>query len=166
MENEENSAEQQDEISQLKEELDRQTKKSEEYLDMLQRKAAEFDNFRKRTNKEKEAIYYDAVSECIGELLPVIDNLEKAVDTCKDDMDPQKILEGMQMILKQFKDCLERVGVEEIKALGEKFNPDVHDAVMHSTDDTKEENIIVEEFRKGYKVKDRIIRHSMVKVVN
>jgi|LSQX01.3.fsa_nt_gb molecular chaperone GrpE len=164
--NENEAVNAQDENINFKEELEKEKKKSKEYFDMLQRKAAEFDNYRKRTNKEKESVYYDAVSEAINEILPVVDNLEKAVETCKDASDSQKILEGMEMILKQFKDSLAKIGVEEIKALGTKFDPDIHDAVMHCTDEKQEESMVIEEFRKGYKVRDRIIRHSMVKVVN
>lgn len=156
----------QEDIKAIKAQLEEQTKKSEEYFNALQRTMAEFDNFRKRTIKEKENIYQDAVSDTVAEMLPVLDNLQRAIDTCKENAESAKLLEGVEMVLKQFKDSLSKLGVEEIKAVGENFDPELHNAVMHIEDEMVDENTIVEEFQKGYKVKDRVIRHSMVKVAN
>ncbi|MBZ4644699.1 MAG: GrpE protein [Clostridia bacterium] len=163
---EKTASQENEDIEALKAQLEDQTKKSEEYFGILQRTMAEFDNYKKRTVKEKENIYSDAVGDTISQLLPVLDNLERAVNSCKEGVDSAKLLEGVEMVLKQFNDSLSKLGVEEIKAKGEIFNPELHNAVMHIEDESVGENIIVEEFQKGYKIKDKVIRHSMVKVAN
>ncbi len=143
------------------------SKKDEEIAlqnDRYQRLLAEYDNFKKRTVKEKEAIYVDSVKDTVAELLPVIDNLLRALDAFKDkDSDECK---GVAMVLKQTEDIFAKIGVTEIKAVGEKFNPEYHNAVMHIDDETVDDNTIVEEFQKGYIYKDKVIRYSMVKVAN
>ena len=154
------------EIEDLRAELDEKTKKCEESVNQIQRTFAEFDNFRKRTVKEKESLYSDAVSDTIIEMLPVFDNLERALTSCGENTDPAKLREGVEMVAKQFKDALVKLGVEEITALGETFNPDLHNAVMHIEDEEAGDNVVVEEFMKGFKIKDKVIRHSMVKVAN
>ncbi len=131
--------------------------------DKYLRVVAEYDNYRKRTAKEKEAIYPEAKVSVVAEILPIIDNLERALSAAKAD-DP--LFEGVKMILKQFEDALKNIGVEAICAVGEQFDPKFHNAVMHIDDDSYGENEIVEEFQKGYKLGDRIIRYSMVKVAN
>ena len=132
--------------------------------DRYQRLLAEYDNFKKRTVKEKEAIYTDSVKDTVAELLPVIDNLLRAVDAFKDkDSDECK---GVIMVLKQTEDIFTKLGVSQIKAVGEPFNPEFHNAVMHVDDDSIEDNTVVEEFQKGYIYKDKVIRYSMVKVAN
>ncbi len=132
--------------------------------DRYQRLLAEYDNFKKRTVKEKEAIYLDSVKDTVSELLPVIDNLERAVDSFKDKGSDEK--KGVEMVLKQTEDIFTKLGVEEIKAVGEEFNPEFHNAVMHIDDDRVSDNTIVEQFQKGYIYKDKVIRYSMVKVAN
>ena len=137
-------------------------KELEELNDKYLRLVAEYDNYRKRTAKEKEAIYPEAKVSVISSFLPVLDNLERALQSVGDD----PVYEGIKMITKQFVETLKAAGVEEIPALGEKFNPNFHNAVMHVDDENFGENEIVEEFQKGYKMGERIIRYSMVKVAN
>lgn len=162
----ENNAESsQKELQDLKISIQEKEKENGELLDRLQRIAAEFDNYKKRSIKEKEMIYSHAMSEIIKGILPIIDNMEKAFETCNKD-DADKVIEGIVMIQKQFKDLLKDYGITEIEALNKKFDPELHEAVAHICDDGKEENIIVEELRKGYKRGEQVIRHSMVKVAN
>lgn len=137
-------------------------KELEALNDKYLRLVAEYDNYRKRTAKEKEAIYPEAKISVVATFLPVLDNLERALATAGDD----PIYEGVKMISKQFVETLKSTGVEEIPAVGEKFNPDVHNAVMHIDDENYGENEVVEEFQKGYRLGERIIRYSMVKVAN
>ncbi len=153
-------------IETLQQELAEANKKSEEYFDMLQRTMAEFNNFKKRTIKEKENLYSNAVGDTISEILPVLDNLDRAITVSNEQTDSTQLIEGVQMVIKQFKDCLSKLGVEEIVAIGETFDPELHNAVMHVEDETVGESVVIEEFQKGFKVKDKVIRHSMVKVAN
>lgn len=142
-------------------------KKEEELKDLNDkylRLLAEYDNFKKRTVKEKEAIYTDASARVITELLVVLDNLERALGTIEDK--ECSIYKGMEMILKQTQEVFEKLGVLKIEAVGSEFNPELHNAVMHIEDETLGENIIAEEFLKGYTYKDKVIRYSMVKVAN
>ena len=135
--------------------------------DKFQRTLAEFDNFRKRTSKEKASMYDDGVRDTIEKLLPIFDNLERAiasVDGKVDENDP--LLKGVKMTDKQLKEILAAMGVEEIKALGEKFDPNLHAAVAHVEDENFGENEVVLDLMKGYKYKEKVIRHSMVKVAN
>ena len=125
---------------------------------------AEYDNFKKRTVKEKEKIYTDSVGATIAELLPVIDNLERAISSFSDK--ENEFYKGFELVLKQTKEIFEKMGVTEIASVGEVFNPDFHNAVMHIEDDTLGENTIAEEFQKGYMYKDKVIRYAMVKVAN
>lgn len=137
---------------------------ADKYLDQLQRTMAEFDNYKKRTAKEKEEFYNLAIIEIMSKFLPVIDNLENALNVIKDSDDSVK--EGVNLILKQFKDVLKSFGVEEIEAIGTQFNPELHEAVMHISDENYGENEVVEVFRKGYMCKDKVLRYTMVKVAN
>ena len=139
---------------------------AEEYFAQLQRVMADFDNYRKRVTKEKEGLYTIISAELITEFLPVLDTLEKSVMTEVKDESAKAWHDGVVMVYKQFEDVLKKLGAEEIKAEGEKFDPNLHDAVMHVEDDTLEENTITKVLKKGYKLKDRIIRHSMVVVAN
>ncbi len=132
--------------------------------EQYQRLLAEYDNFKKRTVKEKEAIYTDSVKDTVAELLPVIDNLIRAVDAFSDKECEE--CKGVAMVLRQTEEIFAKLGVSEIKSVGEKFNPEFHNAVMHVEDDSAEESIVVEEFQKGYIYKDKVIRYSMVKVAN
>jgi molecular chaperone GrpE len=155
-----------EELEAVKAELQEQTKKCGEYLDRLQRTAAEFDNFKKRTAKEKEALYDDAVCDVIREFLPVIDNLERAQNVVSAESSAQSLKDGVELVLKQFRETLKKIGVEEIKALNETFDPMLHNAVMHVEDESLGHSVVVEEFQKGYIFRDRVIRYSMVKVAN
>lgn len=150
----------------IKAQLDNKSRQCEEFFDMLQRTAAEFDNYKKRTAREKEALYSEAVSDAVAAFLPVVDSIERAIQACSKESGEQSIKEGVELVNRQIKDVMKRLGVEEIKCVGEEFNPELHNAVMHIDDDSYGHNVIVEEFQKGYKFKDRVIRHSMVKVAN
>lgn len=155
-----------DESESLKAELEEKTKQCAEYLEKLQRAAAEFDNFKKRTVKEKEALYADAVCDVICAFLPVLDNIERALAAITEDSSAQSLKDGVEMVFKQFWDVLKSIGVEQIAALNEQFDPMLHNAVMHVEDETVGHNVIVEEFQKGYIYQDKVIRYSMVKVAN
>lgn len=136
-------------------------------LDKYQRTLAEFDNFRKRTIKEKAGMYDDGVRSTVEKLLTVIDNLERAVAVQEGKADENDaFFKGVKMTLTQFQEVLKGIGVEEIKAVGEQFDPNLHAAVAHEDDENYGENEIVLEMLKGYKYKDKVIRHSMVKVAN
>ena len=133
-----------------------------EKSDQLLRIAAEYDNFRRRAAKEKDGVYADAYSDAIGALLPVLDNLDRAVG-CKD---PEALAGGLALTLKSFNEALGKLGVEEIKADGETFDPNLHNAVMHVDDESAGDGQVVEVFQKGYKKGDKVIRHAVVKVAN
>ena len=133
-------------------------------FDKFLRKAAEFENFRKRTNTEKAGMYNNGVRDTVEKLLPVIDNFERAVEMSEEK--ESSLYKGVEMILKQFLEITAALGVEEIPALGEPFDPNVHSAVMHVEDEKCDENVVVEVFQKGYRLGDRVIRPSMVKVAN
>lgn len=152
------------EIEALKKELESKEKELSGYIDLAQRIKAEFENYKKRTMKEKDQLYTDITGDIVFKLLPVIDNLERAASS--DTTDAGSISEGLKMILKQFKDILGKEGVQEIEAMGKEFDPNYHDAVMHVEDESQGAGVIVEVFQKGYKIKDKVIRHSMVKVAN
>ena len=138
-------------------------KKYNDVNEKYMRTLAEYDNYRKRTIKEKESIYPEAKAVVIEKFLPVMDNFQRAIDSAEN---KDGFYEGIVMLKKQMDDVLTALGVEEIKSVGEEFNPEFHNAVMHVDDDEQGENVIVEEFQKGYKIGDRVIRHSMVKVAN
>ena len=135
----------------------------EDLTDRLERNMAEFDNFRKRTEKEKSSMYVIGAKDIIEKILPVVDNFERGLAQAPED-DP--FAEGMQKIYKQFTTTMEGMGVEPIEAVGKEFNPDFHNAVMHVEDEAVGENIVVEELQKGYTYKGFVVRHSMVKVAN
>ena len=150
-------------IAKLNHDLEEQKKIADEYIDSLKRNMAEFDNFKKRMNKEKESLYGSILSDIISNLLPVIDNFEKAKDAeCAD----ETYKTGISMIYNQLIELLNKQGVEKIPDLGCSFDPDIHEAVMSVADETKGEKEIVEVFRTGYKLKDKVVRHSLVKVAN
>lgn len=133
--------------------------------DKLMRTAAEFDNYKKRTAREKDEYYKNAVCDTIAQLLPVLDNLERAVSAAEDAGETGSVLDGIKMVQKQFCDALTSIGVEAIDAMGQEFDPERHNAVM-TGDGGDKENTVIEEFQKGYLYKDKVIRHSMVKVSN
>ena len=141
--------------------------KLREATDKYMRLYAEFDNYQKRTAREKDARYADAVIDVAAKIVPIGDNLERALQTEVTSEDAVKLKEGIRMVLKQFNDALAAIGVSEIAAYGEQFDPNFHNAVMHVEDESIDDNTVVEELMKGYKYKDdRVVRHSMVKVAN
>lgn len=148
----------------IKEKLAKKEKECEEYLDLLRRTKAEFDNYRKRTTKEKDGIYDDGFIDGVKQILPVIDNLERAMTFNTDEN--SSLFTGVEMVLKMFNDTLAKNKIEIIPGEGEKFDPEYHNAVMHIEDESLPENVIVEVLQKGYKYKEKIIRYSMVKVAN
>lgn len=144
-------------------ELQKKQEEIDEVTDRYKRVLAEFENFKKRSFKEREGLYNSILSDVVEVMLPVVDNLENAA---KVETEDSKYKEGIELVLKQFKDVLSSKGVEEIKAIGETFDPSLHEAVSSVQDDTKGQQEIVEEYRKGYKIGSRVIRHSMVVVAN
>ena len=124
---------------------------------------AEYDNFRRRSQKEREALYADIKADTVMKFLPVYDNLERAL---KQGTDDEAYRKGVEMIMNQFNATMEKLGVTEIDSLGQKFDPALHNAVMHVDDEEKGENEIVEVFQKGFKIGDKVIRFAMVKVAN
>ena len=151
------------------EEVDKNDKKDkmiEELTDKYKRTFAEFDNFRKRSEKEKAAMYEIGARDIIEKVLPVVDNFERGLAMVSEEDKGTPFVEGMDKIYKQFLKVLDDAGVKPIEAVGEEFNPDYHNAVMHIEDDSYGENIIVEELQKGYTYRESVVRHSMVKVAN
>ena len=149
-------------VTPLAAEIEKKTEEYDALYDKYLRVTAEYDNFRKRTVKEKEGIYSDAVVDVLKNILPVMDNLERALQFS----DAGKILEGLKMIYSQFGDSLARIGVEEIKSDGEPFDPAIHNAVFHEEDENQPDNTITETLQKGYIKSDKVIRPAMVRVVN
>ena len=149
-----------------KDKKDKKDEKIEELTDRLTRQMAEFDNFRKRTEKEKSQMYEVGAKDIIEKILPVIDNFERGLAAVPEESKEDPFVEGMEKIYKQIMTTLEGVGVKPIEAVGQEFNPDFHNAVMHVEDEEAGENIITEEFQKGYMYHDSVVRHSMVKVAN
>ena len=149
-----------------KEKKDKKDEKIEELTDRLTRQMAEFDNFRKRTEREKSQMYEIGAKDIIEKILPVIDNFERGLAAVPEESKEDPFVEGMEKIYKQIMTTLEGVGVKPIEAVGQEFNPDFHNAVMHVEDEEAGENIITEEFQKGYMYHDSVVRHSMVKVAN
>ena len=145
---------------------DKKDEKIEELTDRLTRQMAEFDNFRKRTEKEKSQMYEIGAKDIIEKILPVVDNFERGIAAVPEDEKSNPFAEGMEKIYKQLMTTLEEVGVKPIEAVGKEFDPDFHNAVMHVEDEEFGENIITEEFQKGYLYRDSVVRHSMVKVAN
>ncbi len=144
-------------------------KRDEEIADLkdrLQRNLAEFDNFRKRTEREKSQMFDMGAKTMIEKLLPVIDNLERGIGTLDEESSKEPFAAGIIQTYKQLTKVLEEVGVEPIEALGNEFNPDIHNAVMHVEDENFGENTVCEDFLKGYLYKGTVVRHSMVKVAN
>ena len=144
-------------------------KKDEQIADLtdkLTRQMAEFDNYRKRTEKEKSAMYEIGAKDVIEKILPVVDNFERGFVTVSEEEKENPFVQGMDKVYKQLMTVLEGLGVKPIEALGQEFNPDLHHAVMHVEDEEAGENVIVEEFQKGYMYRDSVVRYSMVKVAN
>ena len=146
-----------------KKEKDKFEQQIEELTDRLKRSMAEFDNYRKRTEKEKSSMYIIGAKDIVEKMLPIVDNFERGLAQAPED-DP--FAEGMKMIYKQMMTAFDEMGVKPIEAVGKDFDPNLHNAVMHVEDESVGENIVVEEFQKGYTYKDFVVRHSMVKVAN
>ena len=138
----------------------------EELTDRLKRNMAEFDNFRKRTEKEKSAMYEIGAKDVISKILPVVDNFERGIAAIPEEMKGTPVEDGMEKIYKQLIKALEDMGVKPIEAVGKEFDPNLHNAVMHTEDENLGENIVAAEFQKGYTYRDSVIRHSMVQVAN
>jgi len=137
-----------------------------ELEDKVKRQMAEFDNFRKRTDKEKNAMFETGAKSVIEKILPVVDNFERGLATVPEESKEDPFVDGMNRIYKQLMTELENIGVKPIDAVGQEFDPNLHNAVMHVEDDEFGENIVAEELQKGYMYKENVLRHSMVKVAN
>ncbi|NLL45806.1 MAG: nucleotide exchange factor GrpE [Clostridiales bacterium] len=152
----EQASEQPDPAEELRAEL---AAEKDRYL----RLAAEYDNYRKRSQKEREALFLDVKCETVSKLLPIYDNLARALSApCSD----EAFYKGVEMTMNQFMEIMDKLGIEKIPSLGEKFNPEVHNAVMHVEDDCVGENVVVEEFQTGFILGEKVIRYSTVKVAN
>jgi molecular chaperone GrpE len=138
----------------------------EDLTDRLKRTMAEFDNFRKRTDKEKASMYEVGARDVIEKILPVVDNFERGLGTIPEEAKETPFAEGMEKIYKQLMKTLDDMDVKAIEAVGKEFDPNVHNAVMHVDDEALGENVVAEEFQKGYTYRGTVIRHSMVKVAN
>ncbi len=159
---EENKKEEKEEIKE-KTELELKQEELDDVTDRYKRVLAEFENYKKRSNKEREALYSSILGDVVESMLPVVDNLENAAKVETEDENYKK---GVEMVLKQFKDVLQAKGVEEIKTIGETFDPELHEAVSSIQNKDLGEKEIAEEYRKGYKIGNKVIRHSMVVVAN
>lgn len=149
-----------------KDKKDPRDEKIEELTDRLKRNMAEFDNYRKRTEKEKAAMFEIGAREIIEKILPVVDNFERGLAAVTDDAKGTPFAEGMEMIYKQLMKTLEEAGVKPIEAVGQPFDPNFHNAVMHIEDENLGENVIAAELQKGYLYRETVVRHSMVQVAN
>lgn len=149
-----------------KEKKDKKDEKIAELTDRVQRQMAEFDNFRKRTEKEKSQMFEMGAKDIIEKLLPVVDNFERGLAAIPEEEQGTPFAEGMEKIYKQLMNMFEDVGVKAIEAAGKEFDPNLHNAVMHIDDESFGENIVAEELQKGYMYRDTVVRHSMVKVAN
>ena len=145
---------------------DKKDEKIEELTDKLTRQMAEFDNFRKRTEKEKSQMYEIGAKDIIEKILPVVDNFERGLDAVKEEEKEDPFVQGMEKVYKHLLTTLEGIEVKPIEAVGQPFDPNFHNAVMHVEDENFGENIVAEEFQKGYTYRDSVVRHSMVKVAN
>lgn len=150
------------ELEKVKSELEKVKAESTEINDKYLRTAAEYDNFRKRSAKEKEGIYSEAYADALSSILPIMDNLERAALYS----DGAQLSDGIKLIFKSAKEAFERIGVSEFGAVGEQFDPQIHNAMMHIDDENYGANEIVEVFQKGYKKGDRVLREALVKVAN
>ncbi len=164
MENEEFQGTTEEEMALMQKELEEAKTKSEEAIGKMMRLAAEFDNYKKRSARDYESIRRYAAENIIRELLPIVDNFERAIESANESKDFSSFLEGVKLILNQMMNLLEREGVTKINSVGESFDPNIHEAVMHVNSDDYPENIVTQEFQKGYILNDRVIRPAMVAV--
>ena len=144
-------------------ELTKTEQELEETVDRLKRVMAEFENYKKRNTKEREQLYNSLVADIVSSFLPVLDNLEKATNTKTED---ENMKQGIELVVKQIQDIFKKFGVETIETVGKPFDPEIHEAVSSVQDETLGEKIVKEEFRKGYKIGMKVIRHAMVIVAN
>lgn len=165
-ENEEAVPESEAKEKKKKKRKDKRDEKIEELNDRLMRNLAEFENFRNRSEKEKSAMFEIGAKSVVEKILPVVDNLERGFDGLSEEEKETPFVKGIEAVYKQMMTALEEIGVTPIEALGQEFNPNLHNAVMHDEDDSEEINKVTEEFQKGYMYKDSVVRHSMVKVLN
>ncbi len=149
-----------------KKKKDKKDQQIEELTDRVQRQMAEFDNFRKRSEKEKAAMYEIGAKSVVEKILPTIDNFERGFAALTEEQKADPFADGMDKVYRQMMTTLEEIGVKPIEAVGKEFDPNFHNAVMHVEDEDAGENIVVEEFQKGYLYRDSVVRHSMVKVAN
>ncbi len=149
-----------------KEKKDKKDEKIEELTDRLMRNMAEFDNFRKRSEREKTQMFEIGAKDIIEKILPVVDNFERGLVAASPEDKDNAFVQGIEMIYKQLLTTLESAGVKVIESVGKEFDPNFHNAVMHAQDPELGENTVAEEFQKGYMYRDTVVRHSMVKVVN
>ncbi len=145
---------------------DKRDQQIEELTDRVQRQMAEFDNFRKRSEKEKSAMFEMGAKSVLEKFLPIVDNFERGLDGLDDAKREDAFVQGMEKVYKQMTAAMESMGVKTIEAVGQPFDPNFHNAVMHVEDEDADENTVVEEFQKGYLYHDSVLRHSMVKVAN
>ncbi len=150
----------------FKKKKDKKDEQIEELTDKYKRTMAEFDNFRKRTEKEKSAMYEIGARDIVEKILPVVDNFERAFATLNDEEKAAPFADGMDRVYKQMMTALESAGVKPIEAVGKEFDPNLHNAVMHVDDESLGDNIVAEELQKGYTYRDTVVRYSMVKVAN
>ena len=150
----------------FKKKKDPRDEKIEELTDRVKRQMAEFENFRKRTEKEKSSMYEMGARDIIEKMLPVVDNFERGLASIPEDAKATPFADGMEKIYKQLQKTLEDAGVKPIEAKGKEFDPNFHNAVMHVEDESLGENVVAEELLKGYMYRDTVVRHSMVKVAN
>lgn len=150
----------------FKKKKDPRDEKIEELNDRVKRQMAEFENFRKRTDKEKSSMYEMGARDIVEKILPVVDNFERGLSSIPEESKATPFADGMEKIYKQFRKTLEEAGVKPIEAVGQEFDPNFHNAVMHVEDESLGENIVAEELLKGYMYRDSVVRHSMVKVAN
>lgn len=149
-----------------KKKKDKKDTQIEELTDRVQRQMAEFDNYRKRTEKEKSAMFETGAKSVIEKILPTIDNFERGLSGMTEEQKEDPFVQGMEKVYRQMMTTLESIGVTAIEAVGKPFDPNFHNAVMHVEDEEAGENVVVEEFQKGYLYRDAVVRHSMVKVAN
>lgn len=150
----------------FKKKKDKKDEKIEELNDRLMRQMAEFENFRKRSEKEKSQMFEIGAKDVVEKILPVVDNFERGLATISEEDKENAFVQGMEQIYRQFITALEAAGVKAIEAEGREFDPNFHNAVMHEDDDSMGENMVAQELQKGYMYRDSVVRHSMVKVVN
>lgn len=154
------------ETSQKENKKDKKDTQIEELQDRVKRQMAEFENFRKRSEKEKSKMFEMGAKSVIEQLLPIVDNFERGLAAVPEEAKTDAFVGGMNKVYRQMTEMLDKLGVKPIEAVGCEFNPDFHNAVMHVEEEETAENTITEEFLKGYTYKDQVVRHSMVKVAN